>query len=158
MIVLAGLTDVICEGYIDDIIVHGQDDSDLLVNLRQVFERCRQYRIAFNPKKSKIGLDRIDCVGHQLDADGIHFSAEQLSEVMTEFSTPVGAKGLRSFLGLANYFRNHVRHYADKERPMRDVLTKHDKSKKFQWSEFAERGFREMQVAICNCAKLYFLT
>jgi hypothetical protein len=61
--------------------IHGQDDADLLVNLRQVFERCRQYRIAFNPRKSKIGLDRIDWVGHQLDADGIHFSAEQLSEV-----------------------------------------------------------------------------
>jgi hypothetical protein len=95
MIVLAG----ICEGYIDDIIVHGQDDSYLLVNLQQVFERCRQ--------KSKIGLDRIDWVGHQLDAEGIHFSAEQLSEV-AEFPTPVGAKGLRSFLGLANYFRDHV--------------------------------------------------
>jgi hypothetical protein len=121
-----------------------------------VFERCRQYRIAFNPKKSKIGLDRIDWVGHQLNADGIHFSAEQLSDV-AEFPMPVGAKGLRSFLGLANYFRDHVRHYADMERPMRDVLTKHDKSKKFQWSELAERGFREMQVAIRNCAKLYFL-
>ena len=115
-----------------DIIVHGQDNSDLLVNLRQVFERCRQYRIAFNPKKGKIGLDRIDWVGHQLDADGIHFSAEQLSKV-AEFPTPVGAKGLRSsFMGLAYYFRDHVRHYADMERPIRDVLTKHDKSKKFQ--------------------------
>jgi hypothetical protein len=136
MIVLAGLAYVIfiCEGYIDDIIVQGQDDSDMLVNLRQGFKRCRQYRIAFNPKKSKIGLERIDWVGHQLDADGIHFSAEQLSEV-AEFPTPVGAKGLRSFLGLANCFRDHVPHYADVERPMQDVLTKHDKSKKFQWSE-----------------------
>ena len=62
MIVLAGLAYVIWEGCIDDIIVHGQDDYDLLVNLRQVFERYRQYRIAFNPKKSKIGLDRIDWV------------------------------------------------------------------------------------------------
>jgi hypothetical protein len=40
---------------------------------------------------------------------------------------------------------------------MRDVLTKHDKSKKFQCSELAERGFREMQVAIRDCAKLFFL-
>ena len=64
MIVLVGLAYVTCEGYIDDIIVHGQDDPELLVNLRQVFERCRRrYRIAFNPKKSKMGLDRIDWVG-----------------------------------------------------------------------------------------------
>ena len=40
---------------------------------------------------------------------------------------------------------------------MRDVLTKHDKFKKFQWIELAERGFREMQVAIRDYAKLYFL-
>jgi hypothetical protein len=120
----------------------------LLVNLRQVFEHCRQYRIAFNPKKSKIGLDRIDWVGHQLDAEGIHFSAEPLSEV-AEFPTHVGANGLRSFLGLANYFRDHVRHYADMQRPMRDVLTKkHDKSKKFRWSELAMRGFRENQIIL----------
>ena len=79
-----------------------------------MFEHCRQYRIAFNPKINKIGFDRIDWVGHQLDADGIHFSAEQLSQV-AEFPTPVGAKGLCSFLGLANYFRDNVRHYADYE-------------------------------------------
>ena len=63
---------------------------------------------------------------HQLDAEGMHFSAEQLSDDVAEFPTPVGAKGLRSFLGLANYFRDHVRHYADMERPMWDVLTKYD--------------------------------
>ena len=82
------------------------------------------------PRKLKKKLDHIDWVGHQLDADGIHFSAEQLSKV-AEFPTPLGPKGLRSFLGLANYFRDHVLRYADMERPMRDVLTKHDKSKKF---------------------------
>ena len=86
MVVLAGLAYEICEGYIDDIIVHGQGEPDLLINLRRVFERCRKYRIAFNPKKSKIGLDRIDWVGHQLDAEGIHFSEEQLNEV-AEFPT-----------------------------------------------------------------------
>jgi hypothetical protein len=42
VIVWAGLAYVICEGYINDISVHGQDESDLLVNLRQVFACCRQ--------------------------------------------------------------------------------------------------------------------
>ena len=156
MIVLAGLAYETCEGYIDDIIVHGQSEADLLVNLRRVFERCRKYRITFNPQKSKIGLDRIDWVGHQLDADGIHFSAEQLSEV-AKFPTPVGANSLRSFLGLANYFRDHVRRYADMERPLRSVLTQADKTKKFVWTSEAEANFVAMQVAIKACAKLYFL-
>eukprot|EP01034_Spumella_vulgaris_P034740 gene34740-42849_t len=156
MIVLAGLAYDICEGYIDDIIVHGQGEDDLLKNLRRVFERCRRYRIAFNPKKSKIGLDRIEWVGHQLDAEGLHFSAEQLSEV-AQFPTPIGAKGLRSFLGLANYFRDHVRYYASMEAPLRAVLTHADRTKKFIWTTAAETAFLDMQDAIRKCAKLYFL-
>ena len=156
MIVFAGLAYEICEGYIDDIIVHGQSEPELLHNLRLVFERCRKHRIAFNPKKSKIGLDRIDWVGHQLDAEGLHFSKEQLNEV-AQFPTSLGAKGLRSFLGLANYFRDHVRHYADMERPMRAVITHYDKSKKFVWTPDAEKGFIAMQGAVRDSAKLYFL-
>ena len=61
MIVLAGLVYVICEGYTDEIIVYGQGDTDLLVNLQQVFERCRR----FNLKKSKIGLDHL--IGWAID-------------------------------------------------------------------------------------------
>jgi len=52
MIVFAGLAYEICEGYIDDIIVHGHSEPELLHNLRLVVERCRKHRIAFNPKKS----------------------------------------------------------------------------------------------------------
>ena len=151
IIVLAELAYLICEGYIDDIIVHGQDVPDLLINLRQVFERCRQYRFAFNPKKSIMVLDRIDWTGHQLDADGIHFSAEQLSEV-AEFPTPLGAKELQSFLGLANYFRDHVvRFYADMKRPMREVLTKHDKSRNFN----AQQNWRSVAFATCRCQAVF---
>ena len=65
----------------------------------QVQNFIRMIKALINPKKSKIGLDRIEWVGHQLDAAGLHFSAEQLSEV-AQFPTPIGAKGLRSFLRL----------------------------------------------------------
>ena len=39
MIVLSGLAYEICEGYIDDIIIHGQSEPDLVQNLRKVFEQ-----------------------------------------------------------------------------------------------------------------------
>ena len=119
--VLAGRAYEICEANIDNILVHGQA-PDLLGNTRQVLERCRKYRIAFNPTKSENGLDRIDWVGHQLDAKGIHFSYEQLNEV-AQLPTSLGAKGLRSFLGLiTNYFRDQVSCYADIARPRQAVL------------------------------------
>ena len=66
MIVLSGLAYEICEGYIDDIIIHGQSEPDLVQNLRKkVFVRCRNNRIPRRVVRS----------------EGMHFSAEQLSEV-----------------------------------------------------------------------------
>eukprot|EP01036_Dinobryon_divergens_P033618 gene33618-biopygen26616 len=38
---------------------------------------------------SKIGLNRIEWVGHQLDAEGLHFSAEQFSEIINKREYPV---------------------------------------------------------------------
>ena len=102
-VVLVGLMYEICESYIDDIIVHAQHEDDMLKNLKDVFERFRRYNIKLNPKKSIIGLLKIEYVGHQIDAEGMHFTKEKLSEVAT-FATPQGAKGLRSFLGLTQYF------------------------------------------------------
>ncbi len=64
---------------------------------------------------------------------------------------------LRSFLGLANYFRDHVRSYATMENPLRAVLTHADKTKKFLWTTDAETAFLDLQQAIRNCAKLHFL-
>ena len=156
-VVLAGLMYEICESYIDDIIVHGQHEQDLATNLRTVFERFRRYKIKLNPKKSVIGLQKIEYVGHQIDADGMHFTKEKLSEVAT-FATPQGAKGLRSFLGLTQYFSAHVPKYAIYERPLRDVLKSHDKTKRFVWTVEAQESFVALQKAVSECPKLYFLS
>jgi hypothetical protein len=72
---------------------------------RLFFERLRRYRIKLNPKKSVIGLHRVEWVGHQIDADGMHFTPDKLNEV-ADFATPQGAKALCSFLGFTQYFLN----------------------------------------------------
>ena len=107
-VVLAGLMYEICESYIDDIIVHAQHEDDLLTNLRDVFKRFRRYKIKSNPKKSLIGLLKIEYVGHQINAEGMHFTKEKLSEEAT-FVTPQGAKGLRSWRNtFLHMYRNNT--------------------------------------------------
>ena len=100
-IVLAGLIYLICEIYIDDVIVYANDEETFLSNFEQVFARFRKHRLTFNPEKVKLGLRKIEYVGHEIDATGITFSREKLSEV-SEFQLPETAKTLRSFLGLAH--------------------------------------------------------
>ena len=157
VIVLAGLAYDICEAYIDDLIVHGKTEEELVENLRRFFTRLREYGIKLNPAKSVLGVEVIEYVGHTIDGEGMHFSREKLSEV-AQYPTPTNAKQLRSFLGLAQYFARHVEGYVQWAEPMRAVLTMHDKSRKWVWSQAAEAGFLGMQDAIRLCPKLYFVS
>lgn len=53
-VVLAGLVYIICEIYIDDVLIHGRTEEDFLVNLRKVLDRLRTFNGAANPKKTKL--------------------------------------------------------------------------------------------------------
>ena len=69
-VVLAGLVYIICEIYIDDVLIHGRSEKEFLVNLRKVLERLRKFNVAANPKKTKLGLSEVEYVGHVVSSEG----------------------------------------------------------------------------------------
>jgi len=115
--VLSGLLYQICELYIDDVIVHGKTEEEYLQRLRRLFQRCRDRRLFLNPKKCRLGLDQVEYLGHVINAAGVTFSREKIATVL-EIGVPVIQKQLKSFLGVANYFRDHIRHFAEIAAPL----------------------------------------
>ena len=106
-IVLKDLLYVICELYIDDVIVFGETEEEFLANLRKVFERFVEYNIKVKPSKVRLGLTKVEYVGRELHYDGTTMQKEKTQKVL-DFPLPEYVKPLRSFIGLAEYFRNHV--------------------------------------------------
>jgi hypothetical protein len=51
-VVLAELLYIICELYIDDILVYGNTEEALLQRLREVFNRLREHRVTVSPKNA----------------------------------------------------------------------------------------------------------
>ena len=109
--VLNGLLMVICDLYLDDLIIYAETHEAFLSNLRTVWERFKQFGLTINPDKCQIGLATVTYVGHTLDATGIHFDRAKLDGVYN-FSKPVYSKQLKSFVSLASYFRDHVQNHA----------------------------------------------
>ena len=58
--VLAGLVYQICVLYTDDVLIHGRDLETFLHNVRRVFERLREFNVAVNPAKTKLGLAEVE--------------------------------------------------------------------------------------------------
>lgn len=155
-IVLVGLIFISCELYIDDIIVPAKDEDQYLVRLRQVLERFDKHNITLNPTKCKFGLKSVEYVGHTIDSTGLSFSSEKLDAVLA-IPPPTYSKDLRSFLGLASYFRDHLENFAIKAKPLQDMLSDYDKKKKLVWTPESEKAFEDIRDSIRKCPKLFFM-
>ena len=132
--VLKGLLYIICELYIDDVLIYADSEQQLLEHMEMFFARCKEFNILINPDKCKLGYTEVEYVGHTLDGDGLHFSDEKLNGV-DQLVLPQTPKGLESFLGLVNYFSSHVRNHSILTRPLRFLLAASKKTRKPVWTE-----------------------
>lgn len=154
--VLVGLIYRICELYIDDLIIFANSEDEFCKRFETILERAKEFNLTFNPKKVKLGMTKVEYVGHMIDATGITFSEGKISEVLA-FPQPTTVKQVRSFLGLCNFFRDHVRNHSSIDHDLRTVVTEYERTKKFVWTEAAATSFANLKTGIQNLAKLYFM-
>jgi hypothetical protein len=156
--VLVGLVYQICELYIDDVLIHGKDETTFIANLRKVFERLREFNVKVNPKKTKLGVDEVEYVGHVVSATGTSFTPEKRLKVLN-FPLPQTQKALLQFIGLTNYFRNHCPDMTEMVKPLREMipLKAYKGSGRLVWTDQTKEAFEYCQLAVSNCQELYFL-
>ena len=145
-----------CELYLDDIVVFGTTEEEFISNLRKVLQRLIDHNITVNPAKCQIGLEEIEYVGHTVSSKGTHFTREKLQKVI-EFTRPKTGKQLRSFLGLANYFRTHVPNHSSRVEPLTRLLDKYDPKAVLPWKDIHTAAFKDVQQAINECTMLFFM-
>jgi hypothetical protein len=148
-VVLKDLISSIVELYIDDLITWAQTEEELINNLEQVFIRFDRYNIVINPKKCKFGMTTVEYLGHTLDSTGLHFSSEKL-ETVEKFRLPDTLKELRSFLGIASYFRSHVAHHAELSKPLHEMIPHKDYKPKqrIEWTTRQAGAFEDLRKAV----------
>ena len=154
--VLGGLIMNICELYLDDVIVFADTQLSLVQRLKQCFDRFREKGISLNPSKCKLGVTSVEYCGHLIDEEGLHFTRPKL-ETVADFPKPETQHALRSFLGLANWFRDHIADHSRLVRPLHKVLEGYDKRKRLIWTEELLKAYEDTKRAISECPKLYFL-
>ena len=154
--VLAGLVMHTCEVYIDDVAIHATSEEQFLLRLEEILQRFRKHNVKLQGKKCEFGLTEIEILGHVIDSTGVTFSYEKLRGVDDTLLPTTGTK-LLSFLGLANYFRDHVRNIHVHEGPLRQLASAHPKSSVVQWTPTLEEHFQKLKTAVWSCTKVHFV-
>ena len=132
--------------YLDDLICFSCTFPEHLERLRMIFERLRWAKLKLKPKKCHFGQNRIRFLGHYVSKDGIEPMPEKCKAVQ-EFPTPRKVKDVRSFLGLAGYYRKFIKNFSKIAGPLID-LTKKDFA--FHWSDQCEEAFNILKEKLVS--------
>ena len=82
-----------------------------------IFARFRKYKIIVNPKKTELGLEEVEFVGHLVSHKGVSFTKEKRQK-MQNFERPRTHEEMFMYIGVVNYFHDHVRNMNDLLRPL----------------------------------------
>jgi len=115
-----GLNFNMCLVYLDCIIVFSATVKEHLNRLRKIFDRLRAANLKL--KSSKCSLMRADVkfLGHVVSGEGVATDLTKI-EVVKDWSTPNEIRDVRSFLGLASYYRRFVPAFAEIAAPLHSL-------------------------------------
>ena len=98
--------------YMDDMIVKSQGRADHLATLQRFFERIRQFRLRFNPKKCTFGVTSRKLLGHIVSERGIEVDPEKTKAIL-DMPAPRTEKEIRGFLGRLQYISRFIARLID---------------------------------------------
>jgi hypothetical protein len=125
----------------DDILVYSRSEDEHTKHLHTVLQRLRDHRLYAKFSKCDFWLREIKFLGHTISQDGIAVDPKKVQEVM-DWKPPTTVRQIRSFLGLAGYYRRFIPDFSRTAKLMTEFLKK---GVKFDWSQKCEDAFHALR-------------
>ncbi|XP_057733997.1 uncharacterized protein LOC130949239 [Arachis stenosperma] len=130
--------------YLDDIIVYSNTLEEHVEHLLIVFKILRENNLYVKKEKCSFARDEVHFLGHIIK-DGTFCMDQEKVKAIKKWEPPNKVFELRSFLGLANYYRRFIKGYSAKAAPLTDLLKKNHS---WKWSKECQKAFDELKAAI----------
>jgi hypothetical protein len=127
--------------FIDDILVYSKNGEEHAGHLHVVLQRLREHRLYAKLSKCDFWLKEIKFLGHTISLAGITIDPDKVQEVMN-WKPPTTVRQIRSFLGLAGYYRRFIPDFSRIVKPMTELLKK---GAKFDEGQKCEDAFHTLR-------------
>ncbi|GJS56099.1 putative reverse transcriptase domain-containing protein [Tanacetum coccineum] len=127
--------------FIDDILVYSKSEEEHERHLQIVLEILRQKKLYAKFSKCEFWLQQVAFLGHIVSADGIIMDPSKV-EAITKWPRPTTVTEVRSFLGLAGYYRRFVEGFSRLALPLTQLMRK---GEKFVWTDERQESFEELK-------------
>ncbi|WVZ70642.1 hypothetical protein U9M48_019290 [Paspalum notatum var. saurae] len=136
--------------YFDDILIYSKTMDEHLDHLSAVFDALRTAHLFANMEKCIFCTQRVSFLGYVVTPQGIEVDSSKIAAIQ-EWPTPTTVTQIRSFLGLAGFYRRFVRDFSSIAAPLHE-LTKKDVP--FAWSDSQEVAFSTLKDKLTHAPLL----
>jgi hypothetical protein len=130
--------------YIDNLLVHNDTHEKHLQVLDQVLALLHKNHLKINLEKCVFGKKEVSYLGFTLTPDGIKPGKNKLKAIK-DAKPPTDIKTIRSFVGLCNFFRTHIKDFALIAAPLFKLTRKDSGYKSGPLPEKALKAFYILQ-------------
>ncbi|XP_072093104.1 transposon Tf2-1 polyprotein isoform X4 [Arachis hypogaea] len=127
--------------FIDDILVYSKTEEEHTDHLRTVLQILRDRKLYAKLSKCEFWKSEVKFLGHVVSKQGIAVDPAKVEAVMN-WERPTSVTEIRSFLGLARYYRRFIKGFSQLALPL-TKLTRKDTP--FIWTPECEGSFQELK-------------
>ena len=126
--------------FIDDILIYSKTKEEHEEHLRLVLQKLREHQLYAKLSKCDFWLKEVSFLGHVISNGGV-VCPKNVADVL-KWSPPQTVGEIRSFLGMAGYYRRFIEGFSSIAKPMTALL---EKGRPFKWIDQCQASFEELK-------------
>ncbi|KAL2077884.1 hypothetical protein ACEWY4_027388 [Coilia grayii] len=134
--------------FLDDVVIQSSDWASHLPQVQAVLDSLREAGLTANPKKCRLAFSETNYLGYTIGR-GLVKPQDAKVRAIHDWPRPFTKKQVRSFLGLAGYYRRFIEGFATIAAPLTELTTKRH-SRMVKWNPAAEEAFVGLKRALCS--------
>ena len=144
------------EVYLDDVLAYSKDHKEMLRTLDEALENLAKSGMKINIEKCQFGIEKLTYLGFEISKDG--FKPDPVkSEGITKVNEPSTLKGVRSFMGMANFYRLLIPKFSELMKPLTKLTCKDSGGwKGGELPEDAKKAFKKCQEIFSSRPFLHY--
>jgi hypothetical protein len=148
--VLSKFLDISILVFIDDILIYSKNMEEHEEHLKLVLQVLREHHLYANFSKCDFFQKQVHYLGHSISKEGVEVDPDKIKAIM-DWPTPKDVSDIRSFMGLAGYYRMFIKRFSNIGFP---ITSLQKKGVKFICTSECEERFQEMKCLLTNAPVL----
>lgn len=138
-----------CVVYLDDILIFGDTEEETIQSEKRIREVLAKNEIRVNDAKSKPIQTSANFLGFHVDSLGVTANIDH--DTIDAWPRPKNTTDLQSFLGLLNWYRDHIPNFASIAQPLYSLTGKRE----YEWRKEHQKAFEKLKQASRTAVTIY---